>query len=93
VSSQYALHLYISGAGPASARALTNVKEICEKHLKGRYNLEVVDILQEPANLERDRVIAAPTLIRKEPLPMRQFIGSELADKERLFSGLAIPVS
>ena len=93
MSSQYALHLYISGAGPASSRALTNVKEICEKHLKGRYNLEVVDILQEPANLERDRVIAAPTLIRKEPLPMRQFIGSELADKERLFSGLAIAVS
>ena len=90
VSAQYALHLYISGVGPASKRAVTNVKAICEEHLKGRYDLEVVDILQSPGNLEEDSVIAAPTLIRTEPLPVRQLIGTQLADKDTLFTSLAI---
>jgi circadian clock protein KaiB len=93
VPSRYALYLYISGVSPASTRALTNIKQICEEHLKGRYNLEVVDILQNPSNLERDRVIAVPMLIRKAPLPIRQFIGSELGDKDTLITGLAIAAS
>jgi circadian clock protein KaiB len=87
---QYTLHLYISGASPRSKRALTNVKEICEEHLKGRYDLEVVDILQTPEDLGRDRIIAAPTLIKTQPLPARRFIGDQLADKEKLFSALKI---
>jgi circadian clock protein KaiB len=90
VPAQYALHLYISGAGPASKRAVTNVRAICEEHLKGRYDLEVVDILQSPGRLERDSVIAAPTLIRTEPLPVCQLIGAQLTDKDRLFAGLAV---
>jgi circadian clock protein KaiB len=88
--AEYVLHLYISGASPRSKRALTNVKEICEEHLKGRYDLKVVDIFQSPAQLERDHIVAAPTLIRKKPLPVRRFIGDNLFDKDKLFSGLAI---
>jgi circadian clock protein KaiB len=86
----YVFHLYISGASPRSKRALANVKEICEKHLKGRYDLKVIDIFQSPAQLERDHIVAAPTLIRKKPLPVRRFIGDNLFDKDKLFSQLAI---
>lgn len=86
----YVFHLYISGASPRSKRALANVKEICEEHLKGRYDLKVIDIFQSPAQLEGDHIVAAPTLIRKKPLPVRRFIGDNLFDKDKLFSGLAI---
>ena len=88
--AQYVFHLYISGATPRSKRALGNIKEICEEHLKGRYNLEVVDILQSPSQLERDHIVAAPTLIKRHPLPVRRFIGDDLTDKDKLISGLAI---
>jgi len=87
---QYNLHLYISGASPRSNRALSNVKEVCEEHFKGRYDLEVVDIFQSPARLERDHIVAAPTLVRISPLPVRRFIGDDLSDKKKLFSGLQI---
>jgi circadian clock protein KaiB len=86
----YVFHLYISGASPRSKRALANVKEICEEYLKGRYDLKVIDIFQNPAQLEGDHIVAAPTLIRKKPLPVRRFIGANLFDKDKLFSGLAI---
>ena len=86
----YVFHLYISGASPRSKRALANIKEICEEHLKGRYDLQVIDIFQSSAPLGRDRIVAAPTLIRKNPLPVRRFIGADLADKDKLLSGLAI---
>jgi len=89
-AAQYVLHLYVSGASPRSKRALTNVKEICEEHLKGRYDLRVVDIFQSPAQLEGDHIVAAPTLIRKKPLPVRRVIGDNLFDKDKLFSELAI---
>src|ERR1700730_1610305 len=86
----YVFHLHISGVSPRSKRALANIKEICEEHLKGRYELKVIDIFQSPAPLGRDGIVAAPTLIRKNPLPVRQFIGEDLADKDKLLSGLAI---
>ena len=87
---QFILHLYICGASPRSKRALTNIKEICEEHLKGRYNLEVVDIFQNPAQGERDQIVAAPTLVKKNPLPVRRFIGEDLSNKTKLFSVLEI---
>ena len=89
-AAEYVLHLYVSGASPRSKRALTNVKEICEERLKGRYDLRVVDIFQSPAQLEGDHIVAAPTLIRKKPLPVRRVIGDNLFDKDKLFSELAI---
>ena len=86
----YVFHLYISGASPRSQRALANIKEICEEHLKGRYDLKVIDIFQSPAQIKRDHIVGAPTLIRKSPLPVRRFIGDNLCEKNKLFTGLGI---
>jgi circadian clock protein KaiB len=72
---QYVLKLYVTGATPASTRAIINLKEVCEKHLEGRYKLEVIDIFQQPKLAEGEQIIAAPTLVKELPLPMRRFIG------------------
>lgn len=88
--TKYVLALYVSGATPRSRRALANVKEICEQLLNGRYALEVVDIFQNPTRLGHEQVIAAPTLIRRSPLPVRRFIGDDLSDKGRLTSELVL---
>ncbi|HYW50602.1 MAG TPA: circadian clock KaiB family protein [Gemmatimonadaceae bacterium] len=84
---RYLLHLYITGTTPHSTRALANIRRICELHLAGRYELEVIDILEHPALAEGEQIIAAPTLIRKLPLPLRRFIG-DMSDTDRLLVGL-----
>jgi circadian clock protein KaiB len=86
---KYLLHLYISGAGPRSQRALANLKGICDEHLEGRYDLEVTDIFQSPEKIAAADIVAAPTLIKKLPLPVRRFIG-DLSNTEKVVSGLAI---
>lgn len=83
----YTLKLYIAGVTPRSTRAVENIKKICEKYLKGRYKLEVVDIYQQPNLPEGEQIIAAPTLIKKLPLPLRKFIG-DMADVDRILIGL-----
>lgn len=83
----YTLKLYIAGVTPRSTRAVENIKNICEKYLKGRYKLEVVDIYQQPNLPEGEQIIAAPTLIKKLPLPLRKFIG-DMADVDRILVGL-----
>ena len=85
----YVLHLYITGATPNSTRAVRNVKEICETYLKGRYELIIIDIYQQPILAEKDQIIAAPTLVKKQPLPTRRLIG-DMSDRERVLSGLGI---
>jgi circadian clock protein KaiB len=85
----YVLHLYITGATPNSTRAVRNVKEICEKYLKNRYQLVIIDIYQQPALAEQDQIIAAPTLVKKTPFPVRRLIG-DMSDRERVLSGLGI---
>ncbi len=85
----YVLRLYIAGMTPASQRAVLNVKEFCDANLEGRYDLEVIDIYQQPTLGEGEQIIAAPTLIKKLPLPLRKFIG-DLSDRERLFFGLDV---
>ena len=87
--ASYVLHLYITGATPNSTRAVRNVKEICEKYLKGRYELVIIDIYQQPALAKLDQIIAAPTLVKKSPLPIRRLIG-DMSDRERVLSGLGI---
>ena len=77
------LRLYVTGATPASARALVNARRFCETHLAGRYRLEVLDIGEHVAQATLDQIVAAPTLIRLSPLPVRRFIG-DLSDDERL---------
>ena len=79
----YVLRLYVTGATPVSTRAIANLKALCEKNLKGRYQLEVVDIFQHPKLAEGEQIIAAPTLVKRLPVPIRRFIGdmSDLEDK------------
>ena len=71
----YVLRLYVTGATAASKRAIANLKKLCEEHLQGRYELEVIDIFQQPELARGEQIIAAPTLIRLLPPPLRRFIG------------------
>jgi circadian clock protein KaiB len=84
---RHVLRLYLTGATPASVRALANLKRICEEHLQGRYELEVIDIYQRPALLEGEQIVAAPTLIKKLPLPLRRLVG-DMSNTERVLLGL-----
>jgi circadian clock protein KaiB len=84
---KYVLRLYVAGATPKSSRAITNIKQICEEHLRGRYELEVIDIYQQPILAKGDQILAVPTLVKKLPLPLRRFIGT-MADEERILVGL-----
>jgi circadian clock protein KaiB len=83
----YCLRLYVTGTTPKSLRAITNIKQICETHLKGRYTLEVIDIYQQPTLAKGEQIIAAPTLIKRLPLPLRKFIG-DMTDTDRILMGL-----
>lgn len=86
-TEQYVLRLYVTGMTPRSIRAVENVRAICEEHLQGRYDLEVVDIYQQPTLAEGEQIIAAPTLIKKLPLPLRKVIG-DMSSTERVLVGL-----
>jgi len=83
----YQLSLFVSGATPRSTRAIDNLRKVCEEELKGRYILEIIDIYSNPESVRDNQVVAAPTLIRQLPLPVRRIIG-DLADKERVLKGL-----
>ncbi len=84
---KYILRLYVAGTTPNSVRAISNIKEICEKHLKGRYELEVVDLYQQPGLASGEQIIAAPTLIKKLPLPLRRIIG-DMSAVDKVLVGL-----
>lgn len=86
-AERYVLKLYVTGATARSLRAIANVKAICEQYLKGRYDLEVVDIYRRPALLRRDQIVAVPTLIKKLPLPLRLLVG-DLSRTEQVLQGL-----
>ena len=83
----YLLRLYVTGVTPNSVRALENIKRICEEHLHGRYQLEVIDLYQQPELAEGEQIIAAPTLIKQLPLPLRRIIG-DMSSQERVLVGL-----
>ena len=84
---KYMLRLYVTGTTSKSIRALTNLKTFCEAYLAGRYVLEVVDIYQQPALAKEDQIIAAPTLIKELPLPLRRLIG-DMGDTDKILLGL-----
>ena len=86
---KYILRLYVTGMTEKSTQAIENIRQICEDHLKGHYDLEVIDIYQQPVLARGDQIIAAPTLIKKLPLPLRRFIGN-LSDKEKIILGLEL---
>jgi circadian clock protein KaiB len=84
---RYVLRLYVTGTTPASSRAIERVRSICEEHLHDRYELEVIDIYQKLALAKDEQIIAAPTLIKVLPAPLRRFIG-DLSKVERVLFGL-----
>ena len=85
--TKYVLRLYVTGSTARSISAIANVREICEQHLRGRYDLEVIDIYQQPVLARGEQIIAAPTLIKKLPLPLRKLIG-DMSDTDRVLMGL-----
>ena len=87
LKEKYVLRLYVTGLTPKSTRAIQNIKKICNEDLKGRCDLEVIDIYQRPILAEGEQIIATPTLIKKLPLPLRRFIG-DMSDTERIVLGL-----
>jgi circadian clock protein KaiB len=88
-ADQYVLRLFVAGNTTRSVRAIANLRRICEEHLKGRYELEVIDVYQNPELAKQEQIFAAPTLLKELPLPLRQFVG-DLADTEKVALGLAI---
>ncbi len=87
--AHYVLRLFVTGTTPKSARAISNIKAVCETNLDGQYDLEVIDIYQQPQLAKSEQIIAAPTLIKSLPLPLRKLIGN-LSDTERVLVGLGL---
>ena len=83
------LKLYVTGATARSLRAIANIKAVCEQYLKGRYQLEVVDIYRRPELVRRDQIVAVPTLIKKLPVPLRLLVG-DLSRTEQVLQGLGL---
>jgi circadian clock protein KaiB len=86
-NERYVLRLYVTGSTPRSARAVQNIRQVCDEHLVGRYDLEVIDIYQQPTLAQGEQIIAAPTLVKKLPSPFRKFIG-DLSNMEDVLVGL-----
>jgi circadian clock protein KaiB len=85
--AQFVLRLYVTGTTARSTRAIANLREVCEQHLPDRYELEVVDIYQQPELASREQLVAVPTLIKQLPLPLRRLVG-DLSNRQRVLAGL-----
>ena len=90
--AEYVLHLYVSGVTPNSTRAIRNIKEICELYLKGRHELLIIDIYQQPELAQDNQLIGVPTLIKKRPGLIRRLVG-DLSDRARVLAALGLPAS
>jgi circadian clock protein KaiB len=88
-SERYDLRLYVAGATGRSLHAIAKIKAICEEYLKGRYRLEVVDIYRRPGLLQKDQIVAVPTLVKRLPVPLRLMVG-DLSRTEQVLQGLGI---
>jgi circadian clock protein KaiB len=86
---EYVLRLFVTGASSNSVRAISNIKQICEAHLKGRYSLEIIDIYQQKEMAETEQIIALPLLIKTLPLPQRRLIG-DMSDENKVLRGLGL---
>jgi circadian clock protein KaiB len=89
VLSKYILTLYVTGTSPRTRVAIDNLNRICKQELDGRYELEIVDVLEHPQRAEDERILATPTLIKQLPPPLRRVIG-DLSDKEKVLLGLEV---
>jgi len=87
----YVLRLFVVGMSPKSQDAITNVRDLCEKYLTGRYDLEVIDIHQHPLSASENQILAVPTLIKKLPLPLRKFVG-DMTKTEKILAGLDLRI-
>ncbi len=85
----FSLRLFIAGASPVSARAIVNIRAICEEFIAGRYELDIIDAHQQPLLVQQEDVTAIPMLIKKSPLPTRKLIG-DCSDREKVLKGLGI---
>jgi circadian clock protein KaiB len=85
--AHYRLRLFVTGTTPRSARAIQNIRTICEDHLQGRYDLQVIDIYQHPDHVKAEQIVVTPTLVKQCPLPLRKLIG-DLSDTERVLAAL-----
>lgn len=86
-SAEWELRLYIAGKTPKAVTAFANLKKLCEEHLQGKYNIEIVDLSKNPQLAKGDQILALPTLVRKLPQPLRKIIG-DLSNTERVLVGL-----
>ncbi len=86
-TQKYVLRLYVTGVTAASRRAIVNINSICQENLAGTYDLEIIDIHQKPTLAKDEQIVAAPTLIKKLPLPLRRIIG-DLSDRQKVLLGL-----
>jgi len=86
---QYVLRLYVTGSSPISARAVKNIRSICERYLRGRYELTIIDVLQQPELAVEKQLVVAPTLVKERPSPVRRLVG-DLSDEDRVLSSLNI---
>jgi len=91
-SAKFHLRIYVAGASEKCARAVTNLRQICDEHLKGHYDLEVVDLLRNPKLARGDQILAVPTLVRRLPPPIKRIIG-DLSNTERVLVGLDLKPS
>ncbi|GAC1389268.1 MAG: circadian clock KaiB family protein [Ginsengibacter sp.] len=89
IECDYKLRLFITGSTPNSIKAISNLKAFCEEYLKGRYDLEIIDVYQQPELATSEQIVALPILIKSKPLPMRRLIG-DMSDTEKLFKGLGV---
>ena len=88
-ANKWNLRLYVAGQTPKSIAAFSNLKRVCEEHLRGKYDIEVVDLMKNPQLAEGDQIVAIPTLVRKLPEPVRKIIG-DLSNTERVLVGLQL---
>jgi len=87
MSDSYALKLYVAGQTPKAVRAFSNLRRICEEHLQGRYDIEIIDLLLNPQLAAGDQILAVPTLVRRLPEPIKKIIG-DLSNTDRVLVGL-----
>lgn len=88
-AKRYVLRLYVTGSTPKSVRAIRNLRKLCEEHLQGKYEMEVIDIYQQPELAQNADIVVTPTLVKRLPLPLRKFIG-DLSDMEQVLKGMDI---
>ena len=85
----YSLRLFVTGASPNSARAIANLKSICEKYLTEKYDLEIIDVYQQPLKAQNEQIIALPMLVKYFPLPLKRLIG-DMSNTEKVLRGLGL---